>query len=101
MKSPVYLSDLLGNIAQATDTYAPRRDRPYPPDMEASASAMKRDMEIGSSEGSPALFNISIIIPMSEVRAWTDQGYVSFEKTVMARSHDDALRQLQIHVNRK
>ena len=100
MRNPVPLNELVGHhMGQAKNDPYIRRDRPYPPDMDIqTAQAEKASIEMNSG---PHLFHISILVPMSEVRAWTDQGYVSFEKDVMAHSPDDAIRQIAIHVNRK
>lgn len=99
VKNPIPLNELLGHLGQpqAKETY-PRIDR-YPQagmDINTSSSEMKAGMD-----GGPQIYHISFLIPMHEVRAWTDQGYVSFEKDIVAHSIDDAIRQLSIHVNRK
>jgi hypothetical protein len=99
MKSPILLSELLmSHLGASKDSYPKetyRRDRPYPADEVNMASEQKISQE------KPGIFHVSVLLPMHEVRAWIDQGYISVEKDVMAYSPDDAIRQLAIQVTRK
>ncbi len=93
MKSPIPLVDLIGHVGRSDsmkDMSAQRIDRTY---AETDASPSK--------DGGPAIFHVSVVMRIDEVRAWMEQGMVSLERDVMAFSSDDALRQMNIRINRK
>jgi len=94
VKSPIPLVDLIGHVGRgeyAKDMSAQRIDKAYASETDASPS----------KDGGPALFHVSVVMRIDEVRAWMEQGMVSLERDVMAFSADEAMRSLNVRVTRK